>query len=382
MLKKSQTITLVTALILILGTKLMADRNFIVGDVKSLPMIDVLAGDPRIQYTGRIDFSGSSGPVFCYPGISIKAKFEGSAIDLMMSDQPLDIHSNFYNIIIDGNLHSVIKLNKNDTIYPLARNLSNGVHTIEVFKRTECIVGKSRFIGFRIQKGKRVFEWDKKPERRMEFIGNSITCGYGNEGADEYQHFADSTENNYMAFGAITARLLNAEYMAVAYSGKGVYRNYGGSEEDPLPAIYNRVYPDEINGPKWDFKKYTPDVVVVDLGTNDFYQKGTDTIRFKKAYSNFLKKIRENYPTAKIFCVVGPMMNDGHPPGENALSKIHSILTGLVNTLNMNGDKEIFYFSLTTQGKFGLGSDYHPTAAQHQFNAEELSQFIKQKAGW
>ncbi len=60
----------------------------------------------------------------------------------------------------------------------------------------------------------------------MEFIGNSITCGYGIEAGSKFMHFSDSNENHYYTYAGIAAHRLNAESMAVARSGIGTYRNY------------------------------------------------------------------------------------------------------------------------------------------------------------
>ena len=64
--------------------------------------------------------------------------------------------------------------------------------------------------------------------RKIEFIGNSITCGYGNEGTNKFQGFEYETENHYYSYAAITARNLKAQHWVVARSGIGAYRNYNG----------------------------------------------------------------------------------------------------------------------------------------------------------
>lgn len=348
-------------------------------NVSDPAMVRIPANHPMIRYTGRIDFSDVLKPSFTFPGVSVKAKFEGNAIDILLKDLPKSPHANYFTILVDEKVHAVIRLGT-DTVYKIVRGLSKGVHTVEICKRTESMVGKCEFLGFQLPKGRKLLELPA-PVRKMEFIGNSITCGYGNEGKDQFQPFADSTENNYMSYGAITARNLNAQYLAVAYSGKGVYRNFGGSTEDPIPAVYDRIFPDSPL-PGWNFSNYIPDIVVINLGTNDFYAEGTDSALFVSAYKNLLTRIRTNYPSAKIFCITGPMMSDHHPPGEKALTTIKKYLTYLVKDFNSRGDEHFYFFSMSPQGAFGMGSDYHPNIEQHVFNAEELTKFIRSKTGW
>ena len=232
------------------------------------------------------------------------------------------------------------------------------------------MVGISSFSGFRI-KGNSLFALPKKPTKKIEFIGNSITCGYGNEGTKPTDKFRGSTENNYMAYGAITSRNLNAQYTAVCYSGIGVYRNYGGNRENTMPVIYDRIIP-SIDNKKWNFKNYVPDVIVVDLGTNDFYVK-PDSSLFVSAYENFIKLVRQKNPGTPIFCVLGPMMSG------NGWKSIQQYISAMVIRFNKT-DKNIHYFTLTPCQ--GSGSDFHPSVAQQITAATELTNHLKSKMGW
>lgn len=337
-------------------------------------------GHPEIQYSGRIDFSNKEKPSFSYPGVTIKARFEGTAVDIVLEDvsngtngnsQP---ENNYYNVIIDDQQPIVLKLNETDTLYRIARNLPDTSHTIEVIKRTESSVGESCFSGFRILTGKRLLPLPDKPSRKIEFIGNSITCGYGNEGKSPHEKFKASTENNYLAFGAVTSRKLHAEYLAVCYSGIGVYRNFGGSTGNTMPVLYDRISPGNARK-KWNFKNFSPDAIVIDLGTNDFYLgNNPDSASFVNGYHNFINTIRAKQPAAKIFCVVGPMMNG------LSWKLIQQYISALVKRHTLSGDTNVYYFALTPCS--GSGSDYHPSVAQHQAAATELSGFIKSKMNW
>ena len=117
----------------------------------------------------------------------------------------------------------------------------------------------------------------KKGNIDLLFVGDSITCGYGNEISTmkpDAFHYTTQGSNANLAWGAVAARQLDAEYVAVAVSGRGVYRNYSGAAGDLLPVIYDKTLPDDATAPAWDIARYTPDVVVVNLGTNDFSPPG------------------------------------------------------------------------------------------------------------
>jgi len=346
------------------------------------------ADNPKIKYSGRIDFSNPKAPRFSWSGISIKAAFEGTKCQILLNDYASgtepdgQARSNYYNLIIDDKKIQVLKCNKAGKQVYDVESLSDSRHTIEIFKRTEALIGESDFRGFILAKGKNLLDLPAaSPVRRMEFIGNSITCGYGNEGTEAECKFSATTENNYMAYGAITARNFKAGYVAVSFSGKGLTRNYGGGTDEIMPELYDRTLtfnPDK----KWDFKKYIADVVVINLGTNDFSVSNPDSVKFVSAYIDFISKIRSNYTNAHIFLISGPMMSDSYPQGAKSLTTIQNYLKSVIGQLSAKGDKKVYTISLSSQGSLGFGCDWHPNVKQHQKNAEELTEFIKEKAGW
>jgi lysophospholipase L1-like esterase len=348
---------------------------------------DIDADDKLIQYTGRIDFSNPKVPKFAWPGISIKACFEGKTCKIKLKDlaQGTDEsgkpHSNYYNILIDSGRIVLLKCEPSKSLYDID-SLSGGKHVIEIFKRTEGLVGETEFHGFQLGKGQKLLPLPKPEKvRRMEFIGNSITCGYGNEGPNRDCKFSAASENGYMAYGAITARKFGAEYMAVAFSGKGIFQNYDQTTDETIPEIYDRIFPfkEDI---KWNFKNYIPDVVVINLGTNDFAHVNPDSAAFTGRYFEFVKTIRKNYPNAHIFCINGPMMSDQWPVGSNALSTLKKYVNGMVAQFNKAGDAKIYSFYLSQHGSLGYGCDWHPNVRQHIKSAGELTRFIKEKTGW
>ncbi len=342
--------------------------------------ITISPQDPKIRYTGRIDFSNPKRPSFTYPGVSIKAKFKGTSITVMMEDSKNGIdgyqeaENNYFTVIVDDTSFSVLKMNNDEINYTLAKGLKDAPHTIEIIKRTESMVGRAHFLGFKIQGDKELLDLPARTDRRIEFIGNSITCGYGNEGEKPQEKFRASTENNYMAYGPITARKVKAEYMEVCFSGKGVFRNFGGGRDNTLTDFYEKICPDDEDT-KWDFKKFSPHAVVVNTGTNDFYMGNIpDSAGFVNAYQNFISTVRAKYPEAKIFCVLGPLMSG------TSWTLIRRYVSDIVERLSKKGDKELYYFTLTPCS--GGGSDYHPSVAQHIKMAEEFTPFLKEKMKW
>ncbi len=346
------------------------------------------ADDANIMYTGRIDFSDPKAPSFSHPGIKIWTTFQGTSAYMIMEDEGsgTSTTTNYYNVIIDGGSPIVVEVNSQDTLYLLDSNLTNTSHTLEIHKRTESSVGKSTFKGLLLDDGQSTSTPEARPECKIEFIGNSITCGYGNEvtidappAGDPNTGFNSINENNYIAYGSITARNLDMEYQAVAYSGRGVYRNNTGSTTGTLPEIYGRIFPDEVSGPAWSTSNYTPNVVVVNLGTNDFAPESTgndlDSASFVQAYTDFVNTLRGYYSDAHIICAIGPMMNDYYPAGKEHLTRIRSYVSGMVDDFNNSGDSQVHFIEFDPQTE-PYGEDWHPSAATHQSMATELTTFI------
>ena len=219
------------------------------------------ADNPDIQYVGRFDRSNPKKAVFDWPGVYIRAKFEGTSCSIRLIDG-----NNYYDVIIDDKSPEVLKTHT-DTIYHAAANLKDTIHTILIEKRTEANIGKGEFLGFILDEGKQLVQIDSIPARRIEFIGNSITCGYGVEGENASEHFKPETESANLSFAALVGKALKADYAMVAYSGKGVVRNYGDPNKtsvDPMPSLYDRTICFDSTL-KWDFSKWIPQAVVINL---------------------------------------------------------------------------------------------------------------------
>ncbi len=353
-------------------------------------MVFVNAADANIVYSGRIDFSNPLAPAFSFPGVSVKAKFQGSAIDVVIKDYSTGtaITTNYFTVVIDGNVHKIVRVNSTDTLYTAARGLSNTEHTIELFKRTEAVVGRSSFKGFRILENTSLLSVSAAT-RKVEFIGDSFTCGYGNDtsyATGTNSGFHSVYENNYTAWGAIVARELGAQYHCTAYSGRGMYRNSTGSTSGTVPLFYNRIHPDNP-APLWDASRYVPDLIVIHLGTNDFAQEQLgvpnmlDSAQFVNAYINFVNTLRGHYASASVICTVPNSMTDSYPAGLKSYTRIKNYHQAVVDHFITGGDTKVKYFELTPQTA-PYGEDWHPSNATHASMAAQIKPFIKTLMSW
>ncbi|HTV19791.1 MAG TPA: SGNH/GDSL hydrolase family protein [Polyangiaceae bacterium] len=339
-------------------------------------LVDVPPNDPNIFYMGRVDCR-SDGPAFAFPAASVRLRFQGDALDLRLRDSGAGTaqSTNYYDVSIDGAAPTRLEATPGDRVYALARDLAPGEHSAEIVKRVESNgnSGRGQVLGFRLREGAQLLPTRAKP-LRVEFIGDSITCGYGNEVSTttpDQSHYTTLHSNANLAYGAIAARKLDAEYTAVAISGRGVYRNYADGAGGHMPAAYETTLPDDSTAPAWDFARYSPDVVVVNLGTNDFSPPGPDHDAFEAAYTEFLTALRTHHPSALLLAVVGPMLSDGYPPGVMAWTTIQADVSAVVDGFRARGDDNVHFLALTPQSA-PYGEDWHPTVATHQRMADAV----------
>ena len=189
-----------------------------------------------------------------------------------MSLKVSDTGINYYNVFIDSLLHKIVKVTGKDTLINFISGIDKGVHRVLIQKRTEGEWGKTTIHQFVLPAGGKLEKETDRPSRHIEFIGNSLTCGYGVEGKDRSEPYKAETENCNLSYATIIARYFDADYTLIAHSGRGVVRNYGDSVRVSAVTMKDRMLNtfDMDLDKKWDFKTYKPDLVVINLGSNDF----------------------------------------------------------------------------------------------------------------
>ena len=139
--------------------------------------------DQLIQYAGRISFANPERPAWNFPGIQIVASFEGTSLRMIAKPR-----SGYFVAQIDqAEPFKVAFRGERDSVVTLATALPNGVHTVKLMYAIEGYEFYPEFWGFVLDKGKNLVETPALPSRKIEFIGNSITCGYGNEGLKSHR---------------------------------------------------------------------------------------------------------------------------------------------------------------------------------------------------
>ena len=342
--------------------------------------------NPDIVYTGRISFTNPDRPAWNYPGVQIMAAFEGTSLRMIAKPR-----SGYFMAQIDqAEPFKVAFRGERDSVVTLATALPEGRHLVRLMYVIEGYEFFPEFWGFVLDEGRQLVKAPLLPSRKIEFIGNSITCGYGNEGLKKEEGFDYATENHYYSYASITARNLQAQHWVVARSGIGAYRNYDGPKtgnpDSNMPVQYEYTgyawKPELRKEPtflqeKWDFNRYQPDVVCINLGTNDLSTPNYDLSLLKQGYQKLLKMVRQHNPKAKIVFLTGSMLYN------QELQIAKQLLDEVTTEAHKAGDKEVYRFDMAPiNGNKYYGNDWHPNIYQDEKMANELTPYLRQLMNW
>jgi lysophospholipase L1-like esterase len=322
-----------------------------------------------IQYTGRIDFSNPQLPRFWQPGVYISFRFRGNACEVLLNDEMLwGSNHNYIELIVDGKAIRLQTKTKNDTLSVTSYLSAAQEHTIIVCKNTEANIGYMELAGISCEE---LLQPLPKPQRKIECIGNSITCGTGSDpsaiscGQGKWQ----DQHNAWFSYGAVMARDLNAQFHLSSVSGIGLIRSCCDMNIT-MPQVFDKVSMRNDNI-QWNFTNYQPDVVTVCLGQNDGIQ---DSAKFCLNYISFIQQLRGYYPNAQIILLSSPMADAG------LKTFMKKTLTAVMKKVNKEGDKKVATFFFSKQ--YNSGCNDHPDLAEHQQIARELTTAVKKIMKW
>ena len=333
-------------------------------------------GVEMARLVGRIDRRDPAGPRFGWPGSAVELRFRGTGLDVRLHDTAVDQ----LGVVIDGKPPVVIKTTTTEDAYVIARGLPDAEHTVVLTKRTETFFGTVQLLAVTALSGAdggapgTLLSPAAPRARKVEVIGDSITCGYGDEGVGPTCTFSPDTESEASAYGAVAAARLGADHVAIAWSGKGMVRNYDGLADDVMPTLWPRTLADDAAS-AWNFS-WIPDVVVINLGTNDF-AKGDPGQPFQAAYAAFLATLRAHYPAAYVVCATSVLL------GAADRDKQRAYIKSVVDAANARGDAKVSLLDLDAQlPADGYGCDYHPSGVTHVKMSDKLVAHVHALTGW
>jgi lysophospholipase L1-like esterase len=358
------------------------------------------AGPPAVGIVGRVDTRDQLGPRAAWPGVTLRARFEGAKVEVTLDESFAGWMSGApseWSVVVDGVTQPKLVTKAGVHTYSLATNLGGGPHTVELVRRSEAQNGVTQFRGFGFGQGGVLLPPPLRAKRRIEVIGDSSVTGYGVEGvgyagndcpgvdhAARWQDFG-------LAWGSVVARAFQAEVHATAYSGKGLVRNIWRPDTDALAALYWRANPLDSTS-NWSTNSFVPDVIATMFGANDFAvgqpdesgANGPATLtQFQTAYRDFVGALRAAYPDAHLFLGISPTVSDAFPTGRTVRTNLVSTATLVAGERATAGDLRVHVFQPgVATGAEATGCGGHATGALHARIAGELAALIRAKLGW
>jgi lysophospholipase L1-like esterase len=276
---------------------------------------------------------------------------------------------------------------KQEQTYTVFEGSTQQTAAVNIIKLSEAALSLAGIKNISADEGAVIIPAEAKP-RRIEIIGDSITCGYGVDDENCSHHFSTATEDVTKSYSYKMAQALDADYSMVSISGWGIISGWTGDgtkkSDQQLPPYYEKFgfsYNTFADGKQaqttnWDFSRFVPDVIVINLGTNDdSYCNGQQEREkdYANQYVNFLKTVRRNNPHAHIICSLGIMGDRLYPEIQKAV----------INYINETEDANINTFRFNPQiAADGYAADWHPTEKTHTKAAAALTSEIKTIMKW
>lgn len=318
-----------------------------------------------VHVGGRAVREAEGGWRFGWPGVYFEGRFRGTGVTVAAAPG-----ADRLRLSIDGAVRA-------DLIGPgevrvSIGGLAPGEHVARLDKVTESQEGSARFLGFTIGAGAAPLDPPARA-RRIEFIGDSYTVGYGDTapGPECTRGEVHDTTDTTRAFGPLVARRLDADYRIIAYSGFGVVRNYDGAAPGrSLPAIYDRAIPGEAA--PWDPQgdDWRPRLIVIALGANDFStdlhtgehwpDRAALRADWRAHYVAFARMLMARQPGARLLLV-------GRDPYFADVEQVAA-------DLNRTAAHPVA--TLRYEGLHLTGCDHHPDLADHRALADLLAAAI------
>tara|TARA_Y100001934_G_scaffold283622_1_gene404885 strand:+ start:3641 stop:4771 length:1131 start_codon:yes stop_codon:yes gene_type:complete len=355
---------------------------------------EIKSSSDLFRYIGRFDLSDTQNVKFAHSGNQIEFLFKGKNFRVGLKDTLVKDggeNTNYYNITINGTVKYVVQGTSNLKYHEIEINSMDSFSRVEIFKKTEAICGTAIFYGIRFKEGK--IKKTEAKKRRVEWVGDSFLVGYGNRVSIEIPPegnpntgFHSINQDGYFAFGAIVSRNLNADFSCVGVSGRGVYRNFDGSQNGTIPKVYRKLYPGHELEKEYDFS-FNPDLIVIKIGTNDFGGEMnvppdmTDSLSFSDAYMEFLQYVTQKNPNAKIVLAVGGGITDFYPIGLKRLSRFKSWVKIIKEIADKEFSNKFGFFEFQPQNP-PYGEDWHPTLISQKKFAAEITPYLIEFMKW
>ena len=329
------------------------------------------------EYQGRIEKMQDNQAILVGAASSVSFNFEGNSCSISL--QSLVDHQNYVSLELDGKYIGRIRIEKGGLrSFPIVVSEKKKTHHLSIYKATEAANGGVLFAG---TTAKLLESSNPKTKKKIEFIGDSITCGFGNDATTIPCGTGDwfDQHNAYWAYGPVLSRALDVDYVLSSVSGYGMYRNWNDEhlDEPIIPDVYENLYLDKDQSKPYDFK-FQPDLVSICLGTNDLSEGDGKKPRlpfneekYVSNYIEFIKTVYKHAPNTRIVLLNSPMVS-----GDRNVTLVNCLKKVIQAFEKDSAHKPIALFEF--QPMIPKGCNTHPDIEDDKVMADQLIPYFKQ----
>lgn len=331
--------------------------------------------DSSYRFMGRIDFANADEPLFIYAGSMVKLTFRGTRADILIRNVSMHTYCSV-GVVLDG-VQQCVRLADSKEIqrFTVAEGLAECEHTMYIFKR-QAAANYYYFCG--IETDGELCRTAPFDDFKIDVYGDSVSAGEVTEalyyvGMPDPENHGSVYDNSWFSYPLALARKLNAEVYdnsqggLALFDGTGYFNgdNYIGLETTYDQMSYVPYAPMGVS--KWDFSRYTPNLVIFAIGQNDAHPdpKAIYTEEYSRKWLNKYEEIITTlagyYPEARFLLITTLLRHE--KIWDEVLDRA---CTELKRKL---GDERVRRYRFRRNGD---ATDGHPRATEQEEMAGEL----------
>jgi hypothetical protein len=135
---------------------------------------------PAFHYSGRVEKMQDNKVMLIGSASSVSFDFKGDSCAISLQSVDSFEHQNYVALELDGTYIGRIRIEKGALqSFPIVISKKKKIHRLTIYKATEATNGEVLFGGTTAK----ICKTTAKKRKKIELIGDSITCGMGNDTA-------------------------------------------------------------------------------------------------------------------------------------------------------------------------------------------------------
>ena len=273
----------------------------------------------------------------------------------------------YYSVFVDGErIDKRFHVDSSMQTVRIAEFNDGKAHKVKVLKQSESAWSSSVIVSLELDG--EILEAPAERGLLFEFLGDSLTTGYGNLGVkgeeNEQGGNTPHKEDATKTYAFLTAEEFDADCTIVAWSGVGLDT---GWTHAPFTDYYKAASFHRDTVKQYEFGR-APDLLVIHLGANDSTNDKTQRESFVKKGIDLINYIFDGYRRRMPVIWL-------YDPDEGVPSYIADVLEHF-------GGESAGFFALELEWQSTdayWGASGHPSALAHEYHAELLIDLIRKK---